>query len=245
MKYAVDSNVTDGATSSGPHGLSVSTTLDDDVFSDGTLRETEKTPDSLDELSERSVVKVSPGAVRQEVSQAISDKRGTLIILKEVDDKGDGDRLQVEADVEKADPTVAEKVKVEEEEVPTASKEKDVLPTLNEYQASEMGAKTTVVQTSQKKVETQQINEIKGMDSPKKAKASWVSEMKTEESEVISVSTTKEVMELKKTSDGFQQRAKVFTFEEVLYDQSKSSLTTAEIVNDSSTTSLALVLYEK
>lgn len=60
--------------------------MDDEVFTDGTLRETgEKTPDSQDELSERSLVKVSPGAVTQEVSQAISDKRGTLIILREAE----------------------------------------------------------------------------------------------------------------------------------------------------------------
>uniref|UniRef100_A0A668AV10 Erythrocyte membrane protein band 4.1 like 3 n=1 Tax=Myripristis murdjan TaxID=586833 RepID=A0A668AV10_9TELE len=50
--------------------------------------EEEKTPNgSQEELSERSMVKISPGAVRQEVSQAISDKRGTLIILKEAEDK--------------------------------------------------------------------------------------------------------------------------------------------------------------
>uniref|UniRef100_A0A672YV04 Erythrocyte membrane protein band 4.1-like 3b n=1 Tax=Sphaeramia orbicularis TaxID=375764 RepID=A0A672YV04_9TELE len=50
VKYVVDSLVTDGATSSGPHGISLSTTMDDDVFMDGTLREVEeKTPDSQDE----------------------------------------------------------------------------------------------------------------------------------------------------------------------------------------------------
>lgn len=81
MKQVADSTV-----SSGPHGLSLSTTMDDEVFTDATLREAGgKTPDSQDDLSERSLVKVSPGAVTQEVSQAIIDKRGTLIILKEAE----------------------------------------------------------------------------------------------------------------------------------------------------------------
>lgn len=93
VKLAVDSTATDLAVSSGPHGISLSTTMDDEVFTDATLREAgEKTPDSQDELSERSLAKVSPGAVTQEVSQAIIDKRGTLIILKEAEG-AEGERL--------------------------------------------------------------------------------------------------------------------------------------------------------
>lgn len=81
MKQVMDSTI-----SSGPHGISLSTTMDDEVFTDATLREVGgKTPDSQDDLSERSLVKVSPGAVTQEVSQAIIDKRGTLIILKDAE----------------------------------------------------------------------------------------------------------------------------------------------------------------
>uniref|UniRef100_A0AAQ5YK28 FERM domain-containing protein n=1 Tax=Amphiprion ocellaris TaxID=80972 RepID=A0AAQ5YK28_AMPOC len=100
VKYVVDSIITDGATSSGPHGISLSTTMDDDVFMDGTLKEVEeKTPDSQDEVSERSVVKVSPGAVRQEVSQAISDKKGTLIILKDAEDKEDTEGKEMSTDL--------------------------------------------------------------------------------------------------------------------------------------------------
>lgn len=88
MKLVVDSTV-----SSGPHGISLSTTMDDEVFTDATLREAGgKTPDSQDDLSERSLVKVSPGAVTQEVSQAIIDKKGTLIILKEAEG-AEGERL--------------------------------------------------------------------------------------------------------------------------------------------------------
>lgn len=84
VKQVVDSTI-----SSGPHGISLSTTMDDEVFTDATLREAGgKTPDSQDDLSERSLVKVSPGAVTQEVSQAIIDKRGTLIILKEAEGEG-------------------------------------------------------------------------------------------------------------------------------------------------------------
>lgn len=81
MKQVVDSTV-----SSGPHRISLSTTMDDEVFTDATLREAgRKSPDSQDDLSERSLAKVSPGAVTQEVSQAIIDKKGTLIILKEAE----------------------------------------------------------------------------------------------------------------------------------------------------------------
>uniref|UniRef100_A0A674N6S5 Erythrocyte membrane protein band 4.1 like 3 n=1 Tax=Takifugu rubripes TaxID=31033 RepID=A0A674N6S5_TAKRU len=58
MKFMVDSVGTDLATSSGPHGISLSTTLDDDVFMDGTLRETdERTSDSQEDVSERSMLK--------------------------------------------------------------------------------------------------------------------------------------------------------------------------------------------
>ncbi len=242
MKYVVDSIVTDFGTSSGPHGISLSTTMDDDVFMDGTLREVEeKTPDSQEEVSERSVGKVSPGAVRQEVSQAISDKKGTLIILKEADDKEDSEGKETSAVGEKEEPVVPGEAEAEENEMLSASKEKE---TIKEDTSVVVEARATVVETASPKIEikTDDMTQIKGIDSPKKAMASWISEeVKTEAPDVISVST-KDVKEVK-TSDALQQEAGIVAFEDVQMELSKSSLTQIT-VSDSSTTSLAVVLYE-
>ncbi|XP_028284014.1 protein 4.1-like isoform X2 [Parambassis ranga] len=225
VKYVVDSIVTDGATSSGPHGISLSTTMDDDVFMEGTLREVEeKTPDSQNGVSERSMVKVSPGAMRQEVSQAISDKKGTLIILKEQEDKSDTEG--------KEEPVVPGEFEADKNEMLSASKEEDT-SVVTEHQ-------TTVVKVLSPKMEikTDDITQIKGIDSPKKAMASWISEeVKTETSELLSVSAN-EAKETK-TSDEPQQKAEVFIFEEVQTELSKSILTQIT-VSESSTTSLAV-----
>ncbi|XP_051260256.1 band 4.1-like protein 3b isoform X6 [Dicentrarchus labrax] len=229
VKYVVDSIATDLATSSGPHGISLSTTMDDDVFMDGTLREVEeKTPDSQDEVSERSLVKVSPGAVRQEVSQAISDKKGTLIILKEAEDREDTESEETNAVGEKEEPEVPGEAEAEENETSETTEDPSVI----------IETKTTIVKTPSLKIEikTDDVTQIKGIDSPKKAMASWISEeVKTEASEVITVST-KEVKELK-TSDALQQETEIFTFKEVQMEPSKSSLTQIT-VSESSTTSL-------
>lgn len=238
MKYVVDSIGTDGATSSGPHRISLSTTMDDDIFMDSTLREVEeKTPDSQEEVSERSMVKISPRAVRQEVSQAISDKKGTLIILKEAEDKEDIEGKETRALGEKEEPVVPREAEAEETEILSASKEKQ---TIKEDNAVFTEAKTTVVKTLSPnlKIKTDDTTHIKGMDSPKKAMASWISEeVKTEVSEVNSVSA-KEVTE----TDGVQQKAGIITFE-VQTEKSSSNLTQITI-SESSTTSLAVVLYE-
>ncbi|XP_071346495.1 band 4.1-like protein 3 isoform X13 [Trachinotus anak] len=235
VKYVVDSMVTDGATSSGPHGISLSTTMDDDVFMDGTLREVEeKTPDSHEDVSERSMLKVSPGAVRQEVSQAISDKKGRLIILKEAEDKVD---TEGEETSEKAEPMVPGEADTEGKELLSPSKEKE---SMKEDTAVVLEAQTMVVKTLSPKMEikTDDMTQIKGIDSPKKAMASWISEeVKAKASEVISVSAT-EVREMR-TCGGLHQEAGIFTFEEVQSKQSKSSLTQIT-VSESSTSSLAM-----
>ncbi|XP_029929673.1 band 4.1-like protein 3 [Myripristis murdjan] len=248
VKYVVDSNLTDGATSSGPHGISLSTTMDDDVFIDGTLKEEEeeeeeeKTPNgSQEELSERSMVKISPGAVRQEVSQAISDKRGTLIILKEAEDKMATDGTAVDTHTEKEETVVSGKVEAEKNEFLSTSETENVL-TCKEDMADVTDPKTAIVMTNLN-METKKVDmtQIKGTPSPKKATASWVSEVsKTEEgSEVISVST-KEVKDMT-TSETLQQKAEIFTFEELQTEQSKSSLITTQItVTDPSAASLAV-----
>ncbi|XP_008432560.1 band 4.1-like protein 3b isoform X9 [Poecilia reticulata] len=173
VKYVADSVVTDGATSSGPHGISLSTTMDDDVFVDGTLREEAggKTPDSQEEeASDKSATKVSPGAVRQEVSQAISDKKGTLIIFKQAENKEDEEMSEKEGLAETDG---------------------------NEEQKRQASRKA--------EIKNGDVSQTRGVDSPKKAMASWISEEKVESSEVVGV-FAKEVEELK-TLDELQQKA--------------------------------------
>lgn len=214
MKFMVDSIATDLATSSGPHGISLSTTMDDDVFMDGTLREAEeRTSDSQEDVSERSVVKVSPGAVTQEVSQAISDKKGRLIILKDVEEKE-----------EVKEPGGAEGVEKES----SASKENG---TVKEDATDVLASITREIKKPCPKVEINSngMQQIIGSDSPKKAMVSWISE------EVKTV-TTKEV---KRSGEALQQTAEIFTFEE---EQSKSSAT--QITVSDSSASFAVVQYK-
>lgn len=238
VKYVVDSTVTDGATSSGPHGISLSTTMDDDVFMDGTLREEEeKTPDTQEEVSERSVVKVSPRAVRQEVSQAISDKKGTLIILKEAEDKVDTEDKDARVLGENEELVVPGEAEAKENEMLSASKEDQTIKDDNAVGAE---AQPTVVATLSPnlKIKNKDSAQIKGIDSPKKAMASWISEeVKTVASEVNSVS----VDNVKEAPDVVQQKAEIFTF--VQTEPTRTSLTQIT-VSESSTTSLAVVLYE-
>lgn len=216
MKFMVDSIATDLATSSGPHGISLSTTMDDDVFMDGTLKEAdERTSDSQEDVSERSVVKVSPGAVTQEVSQAINDKKGRLIILKDAEEKE-----------EVKEPGGAEGV----EKDSSAPKENG---TVKEDAADVLASVTRGIKKPCLKVEikSNSVQQIIGSDSPKKAMVSWISE------EVETV-TTKEV---KKTGGGeaLQQTAEIFTFEE---EQSKSSPT--QITVSESSASFVVVQYK-
>lgn len=188
--------------------------MDDDVFMDGTLREVEeKTADSQDEMSERSEGKVSPGAVRQEVSQAIIDKKGTLIILKEAEEKEDTEGTETSAEGEKED-----------------------------VKAEVNGTKEEEERSSKIEIKTDEKTHIKGIDSPKKAMASWISEeVKTEASKIV-ILATEEVKEMK-TSDAPQQKAEIFTFQDVQIEQAEPSLNHVT-VSESSTTTLAVVLYE-
>ncbi|XP_061879304.1 band 4.1-like protein 3 isoform X14 [Entelurus aequoreus] len=148
LNCAADFNVlTDGAPVHELQAISPSTAMDDDVFEDGTPRQAQKkTPDSQEEFSEKSLAKLSPGSVREEVSQAIIDKRGMLIILKEAEDR---------------------------------EEDKEHLQTVIKARS-----------TSVKEIEAvmEDMCQIKAAGSPKKAMASWVSEVvKAEESEVFSV----------------------------------------------------------
>ncbi|XP_061834878.1 band 4.1-like protein 3b isoform X14 [Nerophis lumbriciformis] len=148
LNCAADINVlTDGAPVHELQAISPSTAMDDDVFEDGTPRQAQKkTPDSQEEFSEKSLAKLSPGSVREEVSQAIIDKRGMLIILKEAEDR-----------------------------------EED-----KEHLQAVIKARSTSVKEIEAVMED--MSQIKAAGSPKKAMASWVSEVvKAEESEVFSV----------------------------------------------------------
>ncbi|TKS79536.1 Band 4.1-like protein 3 4.1B [Collichthys lucidus] len=213
VKYVVDSITT----SSGPHGISLSTTMDDDVFMDGTLREVEeKTPDSQDEVSERSMVKVSPRTVIQEVSQAISDKKGTLIILKDAEDKEEG--KETSAVGEEEEPVVPGEAEAQENEVSE---------TVEEDTSVVLEAKTTIAMASwisdEAKTEASEIisvltNEVKEMTAPdalqQKAEVFTFTEFQTEESKssvtqiTLSESST---TSLAVTSDEPEEKAVVTT----------------------------------
>ncbi|XP_038146816.1 band 4.1-like protein 3b isoform X15 [Cyprinodon tularosa] len=222
VKYVPDSIVTEGATSSGPHGISLSTTMDDDVFINGTLREeAEGKSHEEEEVSDRSDVKVSPGAVRQEVSQAISDKKGTLIIFKQPENK---ENTQDEGTSEKKSLPAPIELETDETEKET------------EAPAAVKG-QTSVVEMLSPTVEikTGDTAQIKNIDSPKKAMASWISEEKVEVSQVIGV-FTKKVEELK-TLDEVQQKA-----EGIQSKQLESSLTHIT-VSEASAASLAVSTF--
>uniref|UniRef100_A0A1A7XFM6 Erythrocyte membrane protein band 4.1-like 3b n=1 Tax=Iconisemion striatum TaxID=60296 RepID=A0A1A7XFM6_9TELE len=192
VKYVADSIITDGATSSGPHGISLSTTMDDDVFVDGTLRDgvEDKTPDSHEEML---VVKVSPGAVRQEVSQAISDKKGTLIIFREAEDKTDNEDNETSASA------VPEELETDKKDT--------------ENFKDNTSATVVKILSSKVDINTGDTTQIKGTDSPKKAMASWISEETF--SEVPGVKEVDEIID----SNGLQQEAELFTFKEAPADQ--------------------------
>lgn len=185
VKVVPDSVVTEGVTSSGPHGISLSTTMDDDVFLDGTLREEveEKTPDSQEEVSETSVLRLSPGAVRQEVSQAITDKKGTLIILKEAEDQADSEGGVMSALVDEEEEAVGpEELEADKNQRFLLCKEAEIAP-------EDIFTHNAVVKllSLTEEMKGGDMNHVRGLDSPKKAMASWITEeVKTEASEVIS-----------------------------------------------------------
>uniref|UniRef100_A0A8C3B660 FERM domain-containing protein n=1 Tax=Cyclopterus lumpus TaxID=8103 RepID=A0A8C3B660_CYCLU len=166
------------------------------------------------------------------------DKKGTLIILKEADDKVDTEGEETSGAGEEEEPVIPEEAKAEENEMLSTSKEKE---SISEDTSVVVEAKTTAVKTQSPKMEikTDAMTQIKGTDSSKKAMASWISEVV--KSEVISEST-KEVKQTK-ASDALQQEEEIFTFEEVQTEQSKSSLSPIT-VSESSTTSLGIDVVE-
>uniref|UniRef100_A0A668AEI3 Erythrocyte membrane protein band 4.1 like 3 n=1 Tax=Myripristis murdjan TaxID=586833 RepID=A0A668AEI3_9TELE len=151
----------------------------------------------------------------------------------EAEDKMATDGTAVDTHTEKEETVVSGKVEAEKNEFLSTSETENVL-TCKEDMADVTDPKTAIVMTNLN-METKKVDmtQIKGTPSPKKATASWVSEVsKTEEgSEVISVST-KEVKDMT-TSETLQQKAEIFTFEELQTEQSKSSLITTQITSQS------------
>ncbi|XP_068604908.1 band 4.1-like protein 3b isoform X1 [Brachionichthys hirsutus] len=243
VKCVVDSTGADSATSLGPHGISLSSTKDDDVFTDGTPREVdEKTPDSQEEVSERSIGKVTPGAVRQEVSQAISDKKGMLIILKEAEGK-------VESKPAIAADEAEESVISGEAEAEARSPSKESVAA-KEDTSVVTEATATAVKSPEMEIKTNGVAQIKHADSPKRAMASWISgEVKTEVSEIITMSTEEEEEEEEemKPSDALQPKAEIFPSEEEQAKFSQAGLTVSQASPASlAVSSLGLVSsYEK
>uniref|UniRef100_A0A3P9P1K0 Erythrocyte membrane protein band 4.1 like 3 n=1 Tax=Poecilia reticulata TaxID=8081 RepID=A0A3P9P1K0_POERE len=122
-----------------------------DVFSE--IKQQESSLNSQEEeASDKSATKVSPGAVRQEVSQAISDKKGTLIIFKQAENKEDEEMSEKEGLAETDG---------------------------NEEQKRQASRKA--------EIKNGDVSQTRGVDSPKKAMASWISEEKVESSEVVGV----------------------------------------------------------
>lgn len=235
MKYVVDSVVTEGATSSGPHGISLSTTMDDDVFVDGTLKEAEgKSPDSQEEASERSTGKVSPGAVRQEVSRAITDKKGTLIILKDAEDKGDGEGE------ENGESFVSGESPVHENEIQPASRERGA----STGDAVAVETQLVIVKTLNLKVEARPDGpaRFKSVDSPKKAMASWISE-ESKPNAAAAAGVSENHVEEMKTPDEVPPDVGAVPSDEVVSERPKS-VPPLRTLSESLSPTPAAVLYD-
>ncbi|KAM6948216.1 band 4.1-like protein 3 [Aplochiton taeniatus] len=228
-KCFADANITDGASSSGPPGISLSTTLDDDVFTDAALREDGeegKTPGSQEELSERSVVKVSPGAVRQEVTQAIMDKRGTLIILKEADDPGEPSAAETDGEQESSE----DWKEADNGKRGSSTTEEENAYTLNEHDTGEMCS------TLDEKMEPHQVESgaMRGIASPKKATACWLSEVGTAAGQSeVDVASWKDATKVNALED------EIFSYEEARCSTS-DPVTSAQFLTESPASSLAV-----
>uniref|UniRef100_A0A8K9XKW0 FERM domain-containing protein n=1 Tax=Oncorhynchus mykiss TaxID=8022 RepID=A0A8K9XKW0_ONCMY len=186
---------------------------------------------------------ISPGTVRQEVSTAILDKRGTLIILREMEseDKMDaGDQMDNGATFTDQDEGGGS-LSIKEDDVGdglTRPKENDTQFTLNEEETGgEVDAKTTSMETSNETLnlnQTETEDELCGINSLKmsdvntlqKTEAPYSSVVITktdERSEVASVSR-EEATDLDRiTQDAPLQRDESRGLDEARSDLSQSS----------------------
>nr|XP_023999160.1 histone-lysine N-methyltransferase SETD1B-like [Salvelinus alpinus] len=161
--------------------MTVTDTLED-VTSDWTDRETDGVKEDGEE--EKFLVspelKISPGTVRQEVSTAILDKRGTLIILREMEseDKMDASRDVTKTNQEKGGGASASVEEGEDDELDgdplTRSKEKySIINTNEDETGGEVDAETMSKETSDKRErslnlsQTETDEEMSGVNSLK------------------------------------------------------------------------------
>ncbi|XP_055738336.1 band 4.1-like protein 3b isoform X9 [Salvelinus fontinalis] len=177
-----------GAGTAGAQGCGLMTVTDtlEDVTSDWTDRETDGVKEDGEE--EKFLVspelKISPGTVRQEVSTAILDKRGTLIILREMEseDKMDASRDVTKTNQEKGGGTSASVKEGEDDELDgdplTRSKEKySIINTSEDETGGEVDTETVSKETSDKREislnlsQTETDEEMSVVDSLQKTEA--------------------------------------------------------------------------
>ncbi|XP_038819253.1 band 4.1-like protein 3 [Salvelinus namaycush] len=177
-----------GAGTAGAQGCGLMTVTDtlEDVTSDWTDRETDGVKEDREE--EKFLVspelKISPGTVRQEVSTAILDKRGTLIILREMEseDKMDASRDVTKTNQEKGGGTSASVKEGEDDELDgdplTRSKEKySIINTNEDETGGQVDAEAMSKETSDKREislnlsQTETDEEMSGVNSLQKTEA--------------------------------------------------------------------------
>ncbi|XP_067109941.1 band 4.1-like protein 3 isoform X3 [Osmerus mordax] len=238
-----DKGVAEGRVEAAALGGDLSATLED-VRGSLSSEHEERSPEPQEE------VKISPGSVRQEVTQAIITKRGTLIILKELgsEDQGDSDGTYMEIDRGDSDGTYMEIDGVNGyRPAPDEARENqmDSLPceeneaqsTLEEDEVSKRESLTTCMEVkdeTEAPLGTKEV-EADGMESitsPKKAKAPWLSEIiETEEVTMVTKRSYEEVKELSTTEEELGKGR---------IEQSQLSLTATCSVTESSAASLAV-----
>ncbi|XP_045570389.1 band 4.1-like protein 3 isoform X4 [Salmo salar] len=250
-------NSSDAGTA-GAQGCGLMTVTDtlEAVTSDWTDRETDGLKEDGEE--EKFLVspelKISPGTVRQEVSTAILDKRGTLIILREMEseDKMDASGDLTKTNQEKGGGTSASIKEGEDDELEgdplTRSKEKYSIINTNEDETSgEVDAEAMSKETSNKRErslnlsQTETDEEMSGVNSLQKTEAPSPSEVLTktvERSEFTTVSHEK-VTELI-TQDAPPKREESCGLDEAVSDLSQWTFSDGQFATKPSPGSLAV-----
>ncbi|XP_052331917.1 protein 4.1-like isoform X2 [Oncorhynchus keta] len=228
-----------GAETAGAQGSCLMTLEDtlEDITSDWMDRETDE--EKEDREGKKSPVSpelnISPGTVRQEVSTAILDKRGTLIILREMEseDKMDAsDQMDNGATFTDQDEGGGS-LPIKEDDVGdglTRSKENDTQFTLNEEETGgEVDAETTSMETSNERLNLNQtetedesggINPLEMSDAP----YSSVVITKTDERSEVARRSREEATDLDRiTQDAPLQREESRGQDEARSDLSQSS----------------------
>ncbi|XP_070973745.1 band 4.1-like protein 3 isoform X2 [Oncorhynchus clarkii lewisi] len=242
-----------GAGTAGAQGCGLMTVTDtlEDVTSDWTDRETDGEEEKFLVSPE---LKISPGTVRQEVSTAILDKRGTLIILREMEseDKMDAGRDVTKTNQEKGGGTSASVKEGEDDELDgdplTRSKEKYAIIDTNEDElGGEVDAEAMSKETSNKREislnlsQTETDEEMSAVNSLQKTEAPSPSEVLTktvERSEFTTVSHEK-VTELI-TQDAPPKREESCGLDEAVSDLSQWAFPDGQFATKPSPGSLAV-----